>query len=109
MWCASHTPGEGGGCELVCVSVCECVCVCGVEVAHAKLAARGYRINLYHRFTHASSSQPEGGESCIMLESRLNHSLIAKLPQHSSLTVCKFRAASEECYEQGYGRVCAKL
>ena len=76
---------------------------------HAKLAARGYRINLYHRFTHASSSQPEGGESCIMLESRLNHSLIAKLPQHSSLTVCKFRAASEECYEQGYGRVCAKL
>ena len=49
--------------------------------------------------------QPDGGERCIVLESGLTHSLIAKLPQHSSLAVCEFSAASEECCKQGYGQV----
>ena len=47
-----------------------------------------------------------GGESCIVLESGLTRGLVAKFPQHSSLEVREFRAASEERYER---RVCAKV
>ena len=46
-----------------------------------------------------------------MLESELTHSLIAKLLQHSSLALRKFRtdiAIVEHC-EQGDGRVCETL
>ena len=73
------------------------------------VAAGRYRINLHHRFPHALSSPPEGEESCIMLESRLNRWLVAKLLQHSSLAVHEFCTASKECYKLGYGRVCVKL
>ena len=44
-----------------------------------------------------------------MLESRLTSSLVAKLPQRSSLAVCELCDASKEHCKQGYGRVCAKL
>ena len=53
--------------------------------------------------------QPDGGESCIVLESGPIRSLVAKLPQHLSLAVHEFRAASNDRCEQGYRRVCAKL
>ena len=46
--------------------------------------------------------QPDSSESCIVLESELTHSLVAKLPQHSWLVVHEFPAAEEHC-EQGYG------
>ena len=32
--------------------------------------------------------QPDGGESCIVLESGPTHSLIANLPKRSSLVIC---------------------
>ena len=70
-----------------------------VPTLDAKLAARGYRIDLHHRFARASLSRPEGGESCIMLENGLNRSLVAKLTQRSSLAVGEFHAASEEHYK----------
>ena len=53
--------------------------------------------------------KPDGGESCIMLERGSTHSLVPKLPQHSSLAVCKFLAASKECCEWDSGRLCVKL
>ena len=53
--------------------------------------------------------QPDGWESCIMLESGLTHSLIVKVLQRSLLAVCEFSATSEECCERGYEEVCAKL
>ena len=55
--------------------------------------------------------QPDGGESCIVLESGLTRSLIAKLLQCSSLVVRELHVhdAGEELCEQGYRRVCVKL
>ena len=53
--------------------------------------------------------QPDDGESCIVLESGLTHSFVVKIPQHWSLVVYKFCAASRECCKQDYGRMCVKL
>ena len=52
--------------------------------------------------------QPDGGESCIVLESRLTLSLVANLPKCLLLVVHEFRTAGEERCEQGYEWVCAK-
>ena len=60
-------------------------------------------------FVRASTSHSEGGESCIVLESRRTRSLIAKLQQRSSLAAGEFCAASEERYERSYRRMCVKL
>ena len=75
----------------------------------AKLAARVYGIDLHRGFACASLSQPDRGESCIVLENGPTRNLIAKLPQRSSLAVCEFRAAGEKRCKQGYGGVYAKL
>ena len=80
-----------------------------VPTPDAKLAARGYQIDLHHRFSCVSSSQCNGGESCIMTENGLTRNIVAKFLQCSLLLVCDFCAASEERYERGYGRVCTKL
>ena len=45
-----------------------------------------YRINLDHLLLVLCRSQPDSGESCIVLEGGLTRSLTAKLPQHLSLT-----------------------
>ena len=63
-----------------------------VPTQDAKLAARGYRINLHHRFARASSRSVRRWKCCIVLESGPTHSLVAKFPQHLSLTVREFRA-----------------
>ena len=42
---------------------------------------------------------------CIVVESEPTRSLVAKLPQRSSLVVRELRAAGEERCEQGYRRV----
>ena len=52
--------------------------------------------------------QPDGGESCIVLESGLTRGLVANLLKHLSLLVCKFYTAGEERCEQGYRWLCAK-
>ena len=38
--------------------------------------------------------QPDGGKRCIVLESGPTRSLVAKLPQRSSLSVREFRTAN---------------
>ena len=55
--------------------------------------------------------QPDGGESCIVLESGPTRSLVAKLLQCLSLVVRELHVhdAGEELCEQGYRRVCVKL
>ena len=55
--------------------------------------------------------QSDGGESCIVLESGPTRSLVAKLPQCSSLVIRELhvRDACKELCEQGYRRVCVKL
>ena len=52
--------------------------------------------------------QPNGGESCTVLESGLTCSLVANLPKRSSLVLHEFRTTGEECCEQGYIQVCVK-
>ena len=53
--------------------------------------------------------QPSSGKRCIMLESGLTRSLAAKLLQHLSLAVCKFRVAiTKNTNKRGYRRVCVK-
>ena len=52
--------------------------------------------------------QPNGGESCTVLESRSPHSPVAKLLQ-LSYTVYELYAASEERCERGYRQVCVEL
>ena len=75
----------------------------------AKLAAKVYQINLKHRSTSTCQHQPDYGESCIVLESELTHSLVAKPLQRSLLAIHKFCAAGKECCEQRHRRVCVKL
>ena len=53
--------------------------------------------------------QPDGRESCIVLESGPTRRLVARLPQRSSLAIREFRSASKVRCEQCYGRVFAKL
>ena len=52
--------------------------------------------------------QPDGGESCIVLESRSPCSPVAKLLQ-LSYVVHELCAASEEHCERGYRQVCVEL
>ena len=59
-------------------------------------------MQLYSCFVEASPTE-EKAASCWKTDR------LAKLPQCSSLAVREFCPASEERYEQGYGRVCAKL
>ena len=48
---------------------------------NAKLAARGYEIDLHRRSSVLHRRQPDSRESCIVLQSELTRSLIAKFPQ----------------------------
>ena len=79
-------------------------CACNVS-------SQGVPNRLHRRFARASpvlrQGQPDGGESCIMLESGLT--LVASLPSVCRFVVCEFRAGGEERCEQGYRRVCVKL
>ena len=80
-----------------------------VHTLDAKLAARVYRVYLHRRFTCGSSRPARRWRTLYrVLESGLTRSIVIKLPQHSSLAVREFRAASNEHCEQGYGQVCAK-
>ena len=52
-------------------------------VNYLQLAARGYQIKQHCRFACASLTQPDSGESCIVVECRLTRDIFAKLPQCS--------------------------
>ena len=54
------------------------------------------RIDLHHFYLVRSRGQPDSVESCIMLESELTRSLVAKLLQCLSLAVYKICIAIEE-------------
>ena len=73
-----------------------------------RLATRGYRIDLHRRFARFRWGKPDGGESCIVLESGPTRSLVAKPPR---LAVCKFRNCNWGMPRTsgGHGRVRAKL
>ena len=51
---------------------------------NANLAAKGYCIDVSPVLRQV---QPDGGESCITLESRPTRSLVAELPRRSSLAI----------------------
>ena len=68
-------------------------CKCPLPTPDVTLGAREYQIDMLCR------GHPNGGESCIVVESRLTRSLVAKPPQRSLLVVREFRSASEEHYE----------
>ena len=53
---------------------------------NVKLAARGYEIDLHCRFICALSRSARQWESCIVLQSRLTRSLVAKFLQRSVVT-----------------------
>ena len=80
-----------------------------VHTPDAKLAAKVYRINLHCRFIRASSRPARRWRRlyCV-LESGPTRSIFVKLPQHSSIAVHIFHAASKERCEQGYEQACAK-
>ena len=73
-----------------------------------KVVTRGYQIDLVITSPMLHWGQSNSGENCILLESRSTRSIIAKLPQHSSSTVCEFRTTSKECCKSGYGCMCVK-
>ena len=78
---------------------------------NAKLAAREYWICLHlllHQCFVEARSVVEKAVLCLKAD-WLHGSLVAKLLQHSLLTVHYFCTASEECYKQVHGCVCAKL
>ena len=60
-----------------------------------EVSCQGYQLDLHCRFACALSRPANSGESCIALESRLTHSLVAKLSQRSLLAfVLQSRNAS---------------
>ena len=67
------------------------------------------RFAVLHRFAVLRRGQSDGGESCSVLESRPTRSLVAKLPQRSSLVVRKLRAAGEELRTRLRTGVCETL
>ena len=69
-----------------------------------KLAARVYWINLHFRFARASSRPVRRWRKLYRTTSGPTRSLVARLPQPSSLAVCKFHATSQKRCEQGYKR-----
>ena len=74
----------------------------------AKLAARGTESTIVASPV-LHQGQPDGGESCIMLESGPTRSLIVKLSQRLLLAVCEFCTVSEEHCKRGYRWVCETL
>ena len=74
-----------------------------VPTLDAKLAARGYQIDLHCR------GQPNGRESYIALESRPTCNLVPKFPQRLLLAVCKFCATGKQHCKWGHGQVWVNL
>ena len=60
-------------------------------IPDAKLVARVYQIDLHCRLPVLRQGQPDGRESCIVLESGPTRSLVAKLPTRLSLVVLHCR------------------
>ena len=81
-----------------------------VPTSDAKLAVRGYWIDLLVALPMLRQRQPDSGESFIVLEYTLTHSLAAKLLSVCHLQYVNFvlQVKNAAC-EWGYGRVCVKL
>ena len=80
----------------------------GYEVSCQGVPNRPAMAALLHRLCFVEASLTVE-KAVYVLESGPTHSLVAKLPQHSSLVVREFCAAGEEYCEQGYGREDVKL
>ena len=73
-----------------------------------EVSCQGYQLDLHCCFACALSRAANSGESCIALESRLTHSLVAKLSQRSLLAFV-LQSMLATCKQGYYGWVCVKL